>query len=205
MDQTVDLRTRRKLQTEREIHRAALELFEQQGVRATTVPEIAARAGVSPRTFFRYFSTKEEAALPIQRTMARAIDRVEFSASEPTAVLETVEDMMEATLSEPAASEIEDHRRISRLLARDPEFTVAATGEEKELLERLLDRLREQLPDYAGLQGLLICETALMGWHVAWRQWGEQAIQGTVKEPVDVYRECRAQLRSIVGTGLLRR
>lgn len=70
MDQTVDLRTRRKLQTEREIHRAALELFEQQGVRATTVPEIAARAGVSPRTFFRYFSTKEEAALPIQRTLS---------------------------------------------------------------------------------------------------------------------------------------
>ncbi|WP_448070681.1 helix-turn-helix domain-containing protein [Georgenia yuyongxinii] len=49
----------RRLDTYLEIHEAALELFESQGIRETTVQQIADRARVSPRTFFRYFTTKE--------------------------------------------------------------------------------------------------------------------------------------------------
>src|ERR1700753_2882695 len=42
------------------LRRAALELFTQQGFAATTVPEIAARAGLTTRTFFRHFADKRE-------------------------------------------------------------------------------------------------------------------------------------------------
>ncbi|HEY2279840.1 MAG TPA: TetR family transcriptional regulator [Streptosporangiaceae bacterium] len=42
------------------LERAALELFAEQGFAATTVPEITARAGLTTRTFFRYFADKRE-------------------------------------------------------------------------------------------------------------------------------------------------
>ncbi|WP_280400777.1 helix-turn-helix domain-containing protein [Nocardia carnea] len=42
---------------------AALGLFERQGVDNTTSEEIARAAGISQRTFFRYFTTKEECVL----------------------------------------------------------------------------------------------------------------------------------------------
>lgn len=40
--------------------KAAIELFDEQGYDATTVAEIAERAGLTKRTFFRYFSDKRE-------------------------------------------------------------------------------------------------------------------------------------------------
>ena len=42
------------------LEKASVELFEQQGFAATTVPEITARAGLTTRTFFRHFTDKRE-------------------------------------------------------------------------------------------------------------------------------------------------
>jgi AcrR family transcriptional regulator len=42
------------------LRRAALELFEQRGFEQTTVAEIATRAGLTERTFFRHFADKRE-------------------------------------------------------------------------------------------------------------------------------------------------
>ena len=43
------------------LQQAALELFAERGYEATTTAEIAARAGVTERTFFRHFPDKREA------------------------------------------------------------------------------------------------------------------------------------------------
>ncbi len=53
-----------RLKMRRELAAAAMELFATKGYEATTVDEIAARAGVARRTFFRHFRSKEEAIFP---------------------------------------------------------------------------------------------------------------------------------------------
>lgn len=59
------LTERRKAETEREIARHAAELFSAHGAAGVTAEGIAQAAGVSLRTFYRYFRTKEEAVTPL--------------------------------------------------------------------------------------------------------------------------------------------
>ncbi|MDW5611780.1 MULTISPECIES: TetR family transcriptional regulator [Mycolicibacterium] len=53
------LRERKKTRTRETVRREAFRLFELNGYGQTTVDQIAEAADVSPRTFFRYFPTKE--------------------------------------------------------------------------------------------------------------------------------------------------
>ena len=53
-------RERKKRETRDALIEAALDLFTRQGVDRTTIEQIADRADVSERTFYRYFATKED-------------------------------------------------------------------------------------------------------------------------------------------------
>jgi AcrR family transcriptional regulator len=55
-----DWRARKRAATKHAIQEHALRLFEEKGYDATTVDEIAAAAGLSHMTFFRYFPRKED-------------------------------------------------------------------------------------------------------------------------------------------------
>lgn len=62
-----------------EVMRRAWELFAEQGYEATTVDQVAEAAGMSRRTFFRYFAGKDE--LLLERILA-AGDRIAEALSE---------------------------------------------------------------------------------------------------------------------------
>jgi AcrR family transcriptional regulator len=62
-EQQPDWRQRKKTATRDRIRASALLLFGEQGYDATTVEQIAAAAGVSHMTFFRYFPAKEDVVL----------------------------------------------------------------------------------------------------------------------------------------------
>ncbi|MFD5255767.1 TetR/AcrR family transcriptional regulator [Streptomyces bobili] len=59
------LTERRKAATRMEIARAAAGLFAARGLKATRAEDIAQAAGIAPRTFYRYFASKEEAVAPL--------------------------------------------------------------------------------------------------------------------------------------------
>ncbi len=75
------LRERKKQQTREGLAAAAVDLFMERGYDATTVEDIAAAVDVSPRTFFRYFPTKEDVIVDLLR--AGVVDLVERVAARP--------------------------------------------------------------------------------------------------------------------------
>jgi AcrR family transcriptional regulator len=62
------LRERKRRQTRQRIAEAGLQLFIADGYEATTLDAIAAEAGISRRTFFYYFKSKEEILQAAQAT-----------------------------------------------------------------------------------------------------------------------------------------
>ena len=87
---------------------AALELYGERGFEQTTVAEIAKRAGLTERTFFRHFADKREVlfwgAGALQDLLVRTLDAVPVSAAPIDAV---------AVAIEAAAAEIQQGREFS--------------------------------------------------------------------------------------------
>lgn len=67
------LRTRRRQLIQDDIARIAIRMFLERGYDAVSVDDIAAAAGMSQRTFFRYFPTKDEVLRRYRRSLREAL------------------------------------------------------------------------------------------------------------------------------------
>ncbi|MFD3550364.1 TetR/AcrR family transcriptional regulator [Streptomyces sp. NPDC058655] len=97
------LTERRKAATQLDIARAACELFAEHGPDGTTAEDIARRAGVALRTFYRYFRNKQEAVAPLLAGGGDAW-RALLAEEEPGAPLaQALERAVTRSLSDPRA------------------------------------------------------------------------------------------------------
>ncbi|MEX2373758.1 MAG: TetR family transcriptional regulator [Dehalococcoidia bacterium] len=102
-----------------DIAEAALQLFLERGFVETTIDDIALAAGISRRTFFRYFATKDDTVLEyIAQTGGRFIERYMVRPDgEPT--LAAVQAAVREVLEE-VGSETERARALGRLIRETP-------------------------------------------------------------------------------------
>jgi len=79
------------------LEQAALELFLERGFEQTTVAEIAQRAGLTERTFFRHFADKREVLFAGAGALQEFLVRAVADAPGPAAPLDAVADALQAT------------------------------------------------------------------------------------------------------------
>src|ERR1700726_3768419 len=128
------LTARRKAQTRRDIADVALMLFARDGYENVSAEAIAQQADVSLRTFYRYFSAKEEVLSPI------IADGIRGLAANLSARLAD-EDLSTAVLcahAELPPRSPEDYEAIIRLHAEVPALHARWLGELRAMEEALV-------------------------------------------------------------------
>ncbi|MFD5158863.1 TetR/AcrR family transcriptional regulator [Streptomyces hawaiiensis] len=149
------LTERRKAETRMEIARAAAGLFVRHGLRATRAEDIAQAAGIAPRTFYRYFATKEEAVAPLYAAGAQRWVEAVRAAPAGMEVTEALEQGVRHTLTPGAgvsASSWEWVRTLLRLAAANPSLR-RVWAEVCQVSERQLGEVLAQRVTRAGAAG----------------------------------------------------
>lgn len=150
------------------LERAALELYGNGGFEQTTVAEIAKRAGLTERTFFRYFSDKREVLFAgADRLKALLVDQVTEAPASATPI-EAV-----ASALEVAALLLQENREFAQ--RRQNAITTNAELQERELIklaslasamaEALRERgVNEPTASLTGEAGIAIFKVAFERW-----------------------------------------
>lgn len=178
----------------REIQDAALDLVEERGLVATTVGDIAARVGVSERTVFRYYASKDHALMPGQQGL---IDALVATESAHTTAAGILGDLL-GVARELFAHEVEqrDFRRISRLMVQEPEMLRVVTRQERTLVERLRAVLIQR-SGLSSLQAHLVAEVVTATWRTAWQSFAREEFDGLESDPLALFDETVRELAGL--------
>ena len=177
------------------LQEAALALYGERGYEKTTVAEIAERAGLTKRTFFRYFADKREVLFwgsqLLEQRMVAAIEATPASASPLS--------MIGAAL-DAAAARFEEVREFAgprhRIIASSSELRERELIKAMSLAAAMAKALRARgLGDTAAA---LAAHTGTTVMHVAFEQWVDDPDQTPFQQ---IARDALAQLREIASTG----
>jgi AcrR family transcriptional regulator len=173
---------------------AALELFSERGYDETTVAEIAERAGLTKRTFFRYFADKREVLFAdgggeFQRVIVEAVGAAPPSASP----LEAVAAGLEAT-----GAFFEGRREFAitrhKVIAANPELQERERMKLASLAEGIAAALRER--GVSEPAATLAAEAGASVFHVAFARWVSPDGGGDL---VELIRESLSELRNVAA------
>lgn len=175
------LRERKKLATRQALQRAALRLASERGI-DVTVDEICADVDVSPRTFFNYFATKEEAILGEPPTVPPDEVLATFEAGGPSGDLwPDLCDALARHLRDALPTLRQMHLR-KQVLEQHPELASRFMGGfmciERRLVEAVARRTSTTTDD---LHAQLVGATASAAIRLSVRRW----IETDGAEPVD--------------------
>lgn len=136
------LRDRKKDRTRHTIQTQALRLFAEKGYQATTIQEIAAAAEVAPRTFFRYFPTKEDVVLQDDfDVLALEAFQAQPPGLGPVAALRAA---MRAVFAELSADDLEQFRETASLSIAVPEIRARAFDEFAHAIQTIAEAMAKR-------------------------------------------------------------
>ncbi len=150
------------------LQEAALALYAERGFDQTTVAEIAERAGLTERTFFRYFADKREVLFGGQRPLLDQVTKTVADAPDSDSPLEAVSAALQET-----AGFFDGRRERSRL--RQAVIDANSALQERELIKlaalagALADGLRQR--GVAETTARLTAETGGAVFKLAFDQW----------------------------------
>jgi len=193
------LRDRRRRETSVEICAAALDLFELKGVNGTTVDEIAARAGVSPRTFFRLAGTKEDAIFVDDDRFADAVGGIAEEVDDIATLLTALRQVFarELELLDADALARERFLRVRRLIAHEPVLLGAAVRREVTSEDRFVPVIAERT-GLAELDARIALSLAGLEMRTTLDEWARRYEAGESDNLVDLHREVQTRLGSAV-------
>lgn len=175
------------------LEQAALTLYGERGFENTTVAEIAERAGVTERTFFRYFADKREVLFGGASTLQELLVSAAMGAPDSSTPIEAVGAALEAV-----GARLDERHEAARLR----QAVIAANTElqERELIKlatlasALADALRER--GAPGPTATLVAEAGIVVFKVAFERWVETNNQ---RELPDLLRDSLAELKTVTA------
>jgi mycofactocin system transcriptional regulator len=117
---------RRRSTSRAELEQVAFDLFEQRGFEHTTVDDVAAAAGISRRTFFRYFDSKNE--IPwgdFDGELARMRRRLAATPAQAP-LMDVIRDAI-VDFNQMPAEQLPEHRRRMALILGVPALQAHST------------------------------------------------------------------------------
>lgn len=175
MEKRQDGRERNKRATRRALREATLELGLTRGLADVPTEEIARRAGVSPRTFFNYFDSKEDAALIELFTVTDEELEAFADADHRAGAWADLGRMFVADVQR-ADQDGPDLPRYLQLHAQDPALQARQLGYFSTFLGRLGDAVAARLGDdpQSRLRAEVIAGSCITAVRVGLGRWASQ-------------------------------